>query len=252
MQMSSTPSSWPRKYFEAGGGDPYLFYVVYGDIDPNATLSGSKYRCQGIPDGLKVQAYGPNVNPEVCTKFRDGLLWEELKNGNPDFASVIQSQSTCIILSGTFRDPSTLDYLRDTVGLITHFLDNGGVAVFDPQTFKWWSPCEWRSEIFDPASPVPLRHAIVLISEDENGLEWIHTRGLRKFGRPDISFPRVEAEFRNGAIELCNRFIEFQAYGGVIAEGQAIKMKSLPTGLRCFHHGGLDDPSFNNFHVTIE
>jgi hypothetical protein len=143
-----------------------------------------------------------------------------------------------------------LDYLRDTAGLITHFLDNGGLAVFDPQMRKWWPSCEWRIEIF--SSLVPLRHVVILISKDENGSEWIHTRGLRKFGRPDISFPRVAAEFRDGAIDLCNRFIAFQVYGGVIMEGEAIKMKSLPSGFRCFHRGNLDDPSFNNFHVSIE
>ena len=30
------------------------------------------------------------------------------------------------MLRGTFPDPATLNYLRDTIGLITYFFDNGG------------------------------------------------------------------------------------------------------------------------------
>jgi hypothetical protein len=28
-------------------------------------------------------------------------------------------------------------------------------------------------------------------------------------------------------------------------------MKSLPTGMRCFHRGNEEDPDFNNRHVEI-
>ena len=53
-------------------------------------------------------------------------------------------------------------------------------------------------------------------------------------------------------IELCNMLIDFQAFGGVIAEGQEIRRQSLPEGLKCFHRGNMDDPDFNNVHVSIE
>ena len=86
--------------------------------------------------------------------------------------------------------------------LITHFLDHGGVAVYDPQMFEWWSPKKWRERIFSPAGPVPRHHTVILVSEDAPGTEWIHTRGLRKFGRPDLSVHRVPpiATHRNHAV----------------------------------------------------
>ncbi len=52
-------------------------------------------------------------------------------------------------------------------------------------------------------------------------------------------------------IDLCERFIEMMAFGAVIAEGQEIRMNSLPAGMRCHHAGDHDDPDFNNVHVEI-
>ena len=244
-------ASWDRKHYKPGGGDALLFYVVYGRVDAAAPVSRSKYRSEGIPDGLDVMAYGPNSHPEVPGSFREGYLWEKLRTGNPPLAETIAAQDSCIILRGTFSDPADLNYLRDTVGLITHFLDQGGVAVFDPLMFQWWSPDKWRERIFDPAGPVPRHHTVILVSEERGGTEWIHTRGLRKFGRPDLSVPQVSKFQKEAFIDLCNRFIELQAFGGIIPEGQEIRMRSLPGGLHCHHGGDLEDPDFNNVHVSI-
>lgn len=242
---------WDRKHFKHGGGDAFLFYVVYGQVDTAAPLSRSKYRSDGIPHGLDVMTYGPNSNPEVPGSFREGYLWERLQSSDPKLANAIATQDSCLVLRGTFPDPGNLNYLRDTIGLITHFLDNGGVAVYDPQMFEWWSPEKWRERIFNPAGPVPRHHTVILVSEDTGGTEWLHTRGLRKFGRPDLSVPKVSNSQKEAFIDLCNRFIELQAFGGIISEGQEVRMQSLPDGLMCHHAGHLDDPDFNNVHVRI-
>jgi hypothetical protein len=142
--------------------------------------------------------------------------------------------------------------LRNVIGLVAWCLDHGGVAVFDPQMFKWWSPAEWKKWIFKPAAPVPTHHLMILTSEDENGTGWFHTRGMRKFGRPDLSVHGVTADLREAVIDLFNRFIEYQAFGGLIAEGQEINMRSLPPGMICTHQGDVDDADFNNVHVEIK
>lgn len=222
--------TWDRRYFEPGGGDAFLFYVVYGRVDTTAPLSRSKYRSEGLPSGLEIRAYGPNSNPDVPASLLEGYLWEQLRASNPGFADNIAAQDSCLILRGTFPDPENLNYLRDTVGLITHFLDHGGVGVYDPQMFEWWSPDDWRERIFDPEEPVPRHHSVILVSEDSGGTQWLHTRGLRKFGRPDLSIPQVPEAQKDAFINLCNRFIELQAFGGIIAEDQEIRMRSLPEG----------------------
>jgi hypothetical protein len=149
------------------------------------------------------------------------------------------------------EDQGDLNYLRDTVGLLTFLLDQGGIVVYDRHMFHWREPGEWKDRIFRPGGAVP-RHHVVLLTSDEPedaSLTWFHTRGMRKFGRPDLSVHRVPPQYRKAVIDLCNRFIEFQAFGGVIAEGQEVRMKTLPEGTTCHHAGDLDDPDFNNVHV---
>jgi hypothetical protein len=146
-----------------------------------------------------------------------------------------------------------LNYLRDAVGLLTFLLNHGGIAVFDPWMFHWWEPEEWKERVFLPGGAVPRHHVIILTSPEpaDPSLTWFHTRGMRKFGRPDLSLHRVPQQYSEAVIDLCNRFIELQAFGGVIEEGQEVRMRTLPGGMTCHHVGDLDDPEFNNVHVEI-
>jgi hypothetical protein len=74
---------------------------------------------------------------------------------------------------------------------------------------------------------VPRQHVVILTSEDPDDalLTWLHTRGLRKFGRPDLSVRRVPPQDREAVIDLFDRFIEFQTFGGVIEEGQEVRLR---------------------------
>lgn len=200
---------------------------------------------------MPLTRYNSVRHADTVQVFRDGYIWDFLRQRSPEFAARVASQTSCTVLRGDFGDCPTLDYLRETIGLITHMLDNGGVAVYDPQMFHWWTPNEWQERVYSPGGPVPRNHTVILTSNADGNTEWIHTRGLRKFGRPDLSIPGVSPEWREGAIDLCNRFIEFQAFGGLIPERQPVRMASVPPGLLCHHGGDLDDPNFNNFHVSI-
>ena len=250
--MNSDIENWTRSYYSPGGGDAFLFYVAYGPVPNDFSVSRSKYRCDGIPDGIEISSYGPTSDPEAVGTFRSGYLWDQFQRANTRLANDVANQTECLVIRGTISDPPDLDYLRNVVGFLAWFLDCGGVAIFDPQMFKWWTPEEWRKWIFEPAAAVPTHHVMILTSDDDNGTEWFHTRGMRKFGRPDLSVHRVSADLRDGIIDLFNRFIEYQAFGGLIEEGQEIKMRSLPSGMVCTHQGHEDDPDFNNVHVEIK
>jgi len=40
--------------------------------------------------------------------------------------------------------------------------------------------------------------------------------------------------------------------GGIIAEGQEIRIAGLPPGMTCHLRGTVDDPDFDNVHIEIE
>lgn len=251
--MNEPLPPWDRRAFVAGGGEPFLFYVVYGDINPKAPLSRSKYQCEGVPEGISMMSYGPTMHPEIPRSFCEGFLWDELLAQDPKLADAVQQCHRCIVLRGTPSDASTLNYLRDTVGLIAYLLDHGGCAVYDPLMLRWWGVAEWMRQALPETRSNARNHTVILVSnEDDPSLKWYHTRGMRKFGRPDISVHNVPAPLTKAVENLCNRLIEHLAAGHIIPDGQPIRMEGLPSGTLAFNAGDPEDPDFNNVHVDIQ
>ena len=250
--MPAELPSCRRPQYSPGGDSAFVYFVVFGVKPPDSPLSGSKYRVSGIPPQLKISHYQAPKNQDLLDGFREGYVWDELVIREAGLAAAIAAQNQCVVIHGEFGDQPDLNYLRDTIGIATWFLEEGGVAVYDPQMFRFWSGEDWWRRIFEPVDPIPRSHVVILVSPEEGGTEWIHTRGMRKFGRPDISIRGVAPEWKNAAVDTCNRFIEFQAFGGLIEEGQAVKVPGFPEGLTCRHRGNSEDPDFNNVHVAIE
>lgn len=101
-----------RKHYVAGGGDPLLFYVVYGKIDSSVSFSRSKYRSNGAPDGVDLMSYGPNQDPDVPGSFRDGYLWDEFVADDPKLAATVRRCKYCMIMRGTPTLSPTAKRLR--------------------------------------------------------------------------------------------------------------------------------------------
>lgn len=243
--------SWPRPHFLPGGDNPLLFYVVFGRFDLSRPLSRSKYHTSGVPEWLQMMQYDRATQPSVFADYLSGVTWDLLKRDQPVLARDAEGSPQCIALRGGPVDPSTLDYFRDTVGLLMWLIDCGGRAVYDPQMLWLWSADEWREEAFEPHKPNPDRHTTILVSPEESGTSWYHTRGMRKYGRPDLSVHGVGQPHADGVTIMIERFVELQALGGLIPDGEVIKMKSLPAGGVCRNAGSHDDPDFNNVHVEI-
>ncbi len=250
--MSDVLGSWPRPHFAPGGDNPLLFYAIFGVFDLTVPLSRSRYRTSGLADWLEMQQYDRVANPDVFEQYLSGPMWDMLGRDTPLTANEAERAPHCIGVRGEPIDPPTLDYFRDTIGIITWLLDAGGAVVFDPQMLWLWSADEWREESFGSGEPNPDRHTAILVSEDEDGTSWYHSRGMRKFGRPDLSVHGVGEKHADGVTLLIEHFIEYQAFGGVIPDGESIRIQTLPPGGVCRRRGDLDDPDYNNVHVEIE
>ena len=252
MPESVNLVDWKRDQFVSGGGNALLFYAVHGQFEQTFELDGRQYRTNGPPDGLRVEIHDRADNPDTEYFITDYLGSELEAQGQAIYDEVLKSPQ-CLMVLGEVQDPPDLNYLRDTVGFIMAMLDQGGIAVCDPQRLTWWTAESWENELFDPAIAVPRHHVIILTSLEEHDphLTWMHTRGMRKFGRPDLSIRNVPQKYFNIVAELCNRFIEHQAFGMLVAEGQEILMEGLPGGLYCHHKGDFEDPDFNNVHIEM-
>jgi len=199
-----------------------------------------------VPEGFSLRKLDRKQRDPL--PFADGEFAKTLHDSA--LLNQIRSAPECMQLHGEIPDPENLNYLRDSVGVVTCLLDHGGFAVCDPQQLELYDRERWRQEIFDAGATNLFKHVRILYSAEQDG-RWYHTRGLRKFARPDISVRVVPLRYSDGVIKMCNRFILMQELGAQIPEGQEIRMASLPSGLVCHHQGSLDDPDFNNVHVEI-
>ncbi|MEZ0229946.1 MAG: hypothetical protein ACAI25_15085 [Planctomycetota bacterium] len=244
-------SDWGRPHFVPGGGDATVFYVAFGPRLKKLELSTATYRTRGVPPGVEVANHDREGHPEIFRDLLGNPFAHFLEEQLPSLAAHVQEAPSATVVRGTVKDPPSLEYLRDTIGIVTAVLDQS-IALLDPLALRWWAAPAWREEVFEPDEPSPQSHVAILKSEETaTGTTWIHTRGMRKFGRPDLSIRGVAPVYEPAIHDLCDRFIDLQALGGMITEGAAVRMKELPEGMTCHHAGSLDDPDFNNVHVQV-
>ncbi|NCT66608.1 MAG: hypothetical protein GXC76_03075 [Rhodanobacteraceae bacterium] len=248
-----TTPHWPRPQWRDSGEEAFLLWFVFGDFGNDFQVDAQKYRTRGTPPGIDVVRY---VNRELArwdgyplAGMLGGLLYEE---DAPLFERAKRA-GECVMLRGSLADPPDLDALRDLVGTITALMDGGGVAVIDPQTLSMFDAPTWRERFFAADAFDARDHVLILCNEDEQhpGRLHVHTRGLRKFARPDLSIRNVPAELAESAGELAGQFVEFQARGGRVADGHVVEVEGAPQGMTVHAAGTLDDPAFNNRHLAL-
>jgi hypothetical protein len=249
FEMDPLAANWERPNFKPGGGDALVAFLIFGSVCQEFQLSTARYRSDGLPNHVRIVHHDRAKQPDVFQSLLTGHISYLLSTEQPVISEQVHRAAACIRVQGTVSDPRTLDYLREVVGVVTALLDQGGVAILDLLALRWWSPEVWQRDIFEPAAPVPRNHVTIMVSDEADSGRWFHTRGMRKFGRPDISVRNVPEDHQEGVIDLCNRLIEFMAFGAVLEEGEKVRMRSLPEGLSCRHAGSFDDPDFNNVHI---
>lgn len=248
-----SPPSWPRPQWRDSGAKAFFLWFVFGDFADDFRIDAARYRTRGTPAGVDVMRYAHAAIRTWDGYPLGGTMGSLFRSENEMRYTRALATRDCLMLRGEVPDPADLDALRDLVGTITALVDLGGAAIVDPQLLSLIAPAEWRTRFFDSGEFVTRDHIAILQSEDENacGRHWIHTRGMRKFARPDIGIWNVPADYAGHAGQLAERFADFQALGGIVEEGREIAIDGLPASMRVTHAGSLEDPAFNNVHLAI-
>ena len=253
---------WERPLYEAGGGDASVLLVVFGPKPEPLRITSLAHRVVPMDLSLELEYQEPHAAAALLDSPFGATL---LQGWEGEEASVLTADG-CMVMRAEVPDPKDLRYLRNCVGVATAILEAGGRAVANLQSLGMFTPEQWRGVIFAPDKPQPRLHVNVFHGEEPRGVPqgagsnargvpqgagsneaggvWLHSRGLRAFGRPDLSIRQVPQGAMAAASDLCNRLIETQAYGGVIPDGPIEGMIAHTTG-------SLEDPDFNNLHVEL-
>jgi hypothetical protein len=251
--MSANAPAWPRPQWRDSGAQALLLWFVFGDFDAEFRIDAPRYRTRGTPPGVDVVRYA-NRNLARWEGYPlGGTLGRLLREENPRLFERACKAGECVMLRGSVSDPPDLDGLRDLIGTIAAMTDLGAIAIVDPQTLSMTEGGEWRARYFDKDVFAARDHVLILAKDDERnaGRVHVHTRGLRKFARADISLRNVPKEMMALAGQLAERFVEFQALGGIVEDGREIELEGAPGTMRVRRAGALDDPEFNNVHLAM-
>lgn len=245
--MTTKPDAhWPRPYWQAGHGDATLLFFVFGHFD-----GAEQAAANALPNGIACKRYAHSALKAWEGYPLQGSLGQVFEDESPQVLTAARRSPDVLRIAGTVSDPPHLDYLRDTLAAIGQLLEHDGVAVVDPQVSALLDRRQWTR--LSHAAPQSVRpHLLVLCDPDpaEPERQWVHTRGMRKFARPDVSVTHVPAHEANRAGALCQQLADMLALGGHLIEDQPLPVEGVAT-FHARHGGSAEDPRFFNTHIEL-
>ena len=252
--MESSNELWLRKYFSQPYKKPFLFYIIFGSKVERLNISKSKHNVDEMPEDLEIISYCKLSNDEeknYIEGFYSDYLGKLLKEKSRTLSDDILKCDHITVVRGEFNDSDSLSYLKNTLGVVKALLGTGAVGVLDIQVLQWFEPEEWAKKYFEPKAPLPRNHIWIFESEDNKQI-WLHTRGMRKFGRPDISIRNLTKKNYDLGIDLINRFIEVFAFGLLPDEKKEIRIGNMKNPTHAKILGDYANYDFNNYYFEFD
>lgn len=240
-----------RPYYQNTGRRPYLFYAVMGAKAEELHVSRSRHHVEDMPEGLGLSGLKRPGQDTYIDELLGGTLGRILDERNHDLYEKAKAAQSCLVLYGEVQKDDTLEYLRSAIGFVQAAVETGAVAVLDLQTLELYSIEEWNNKIFS-FQYHPYCHVNAMISPEEDGNLWLHTRGMRKFGRPDIGMAGVPQDKLKQACAIVDQMIFYSAQGAMFLRPAALHPA---TGGTCTIYpkltGDMEDPDYNNEHYSL-
>ena len=242
---------YERPYYEDLNYRPLLFYVIFGVKDEELTISRERHQVDAFPDGLEFMMYDKSEHSEYMSSMLGDPLGEMLDETNHDLYETVQNTDRWAVIRGEVQQDEDLSYMRNVIGFVQALVETGAVGVLDFQTFSLYSAQEWMDNIFMPEFH-PYAHVVVLVSETEDGSLWVHTRGMRKFGRPDIGVEGVAKGELDNAVEVVQQLLYYGALGAFFSRPVKLHTNSEQTYIvRPDFVEDFDNLDYNNSYYRI-
>jgi hypothetical protein len=190
---------WSRPAWSAGGGEAEVVYVAFSELPLPQALRLDRARhglpADQLPPQVRLLAFDQQQHADWIRGFFDGALGtlgaKALGWSEPPIARAQHA----FLIRGTFADPSDLSYLQACRALLRALAWGGAFCAVDAHSHVWVSGEDLRAEAVD--APFDALDHVALIFETDGDESWghvAHSRGLRKFGRPDVVLTRLTEE----------------------------------------------------------
>ena len=236
-----------RPVYEKKGYNSFVYYVAFGLCTDNVDVYPEQHHVTGIPEGVKLLGITKDMIHADFKGYVSGAFGEALENKDPELAKKVHENGKAMQIMGEVEDDSSLSYLVSSVGIVEALCDMGAIAVLDMHLCRWYTPEEWHKDVFEKVTN-PFTHISPMMGKQEDGI-WLHTRGMRKFGRPDISISGVPEDDLQAAQEMAQEMVPIQAIGGAWLD-KVITYQTCKGDAKLNPHDyyteGMDNPMYNN------
>jgi hypothetical protein len=222
--MSTPIEPWARPRATAGGGfvrfDLFCFSPEkLKDLPLNAATYGLPN--QQAMEGLEVREIPRDQEPAWFDGFRSGALRNVAKD---QLGAALADLDAANVVHAVFvrkADPKDLSHLQAMWAVAKWLIARGATVVLDAQSQRYWKAADvndWPNN-----RPFALTPEVAVLVEDTplpDGTFVVHTRGLLKFGRPDLVALGVQKAQWDKAGALLRTLAMAMAAGAVFKDGQ--------------------------------
>jgi hypothetical protein len=187
--MTAVVPLWAREPASKSEREAQVLLVVFAQsLRDDVPLSAGRF---GIPDKrsaelVDVREHERASAPEWFDGWRSGALRSIAEDDLGSALSDLDAADRCFTLEASLTEPPDLGYLQATWAVARWLVARGATVVLDVHAGRYLR----GASLPEPDASFDVRRELNLIFETEpsepGGGHILHTRGLRKFARPDV------------------------------------------------------------------
>jgi hypothetical protein len=220
---------WQRPAHRRTGREAAVLLVAFTPGEVLTELNLAAVIPANTPvDALAVRLHRYEESPEWMDAFRTGPLRNLAARELPDLRPIDEA-TCCYSIQVRVPDPADLTHLQLAWAVASAVSKAGAVAVFDAFAHDWSLPEPIAA--LDPFRPFSVYREISVIAETESSPGFghpVHTRGMIKFGRPDLIMGVPEEKIGDAA-SILNQLATMLAEGHVLTAGQQLRINDEET-----------------------
>lgn len=227
-----TIDPWTRPAFQPTGSTAHALLVVFADDDvlnaaPDLHLTGT------VPAGapvasLDVRGHRHTGSPQWIDGWRDGAVRAIAERDLGDLGR-LDAATCCYSVSVEVDDPADLTHLQLAWAVAAALVRKGAFAVLDAHAVTWMPGPAVAGLPAD--RPFVVQREVSLTAETTPTPGFghpVHTRGMVKFGRPDLVAGVAAADIQHTA-QVLNHLARMLAEGHVLTPGRKLRFDGQRT-----------------------
>jgi len=225
--MASAIAAWERPAFHPTGGEAVITLIAFADDNVLETAPSLRIR-DAVPaaapvDALDLRVHPHAESPDWIDGWRTGAL-RHIAARQLDDLGRLDAASCCYSITVTAEDPADLTHLQLAWAVAARIAAAGAFATLDVYAVTWLPGPTVAA--LSPHRPFTIQQEVSLTAETEPTPGFghaVHTRGMIKFGRPDLvaggPADRIEETGR-----ILNHLARLLAEGHVLVPGQQLRI----------------------------